>query len=111
MRGYELHRVLAGGATYVGSGQVRGALLDLGPYPGLVGGRGAVSGEVYRLDAPEVLPAVDREEGYNFERRRRRIALANGRPAWAWVYHYRGPRGRARPLAHGDYRRARPPRG
>ena len=111
MRGYGLHRVLTGRATYVGAGRVRGTLLDLGAYPGLVAGRGAVSGEVYRLDAPELLPDVDREEGYNFERRRRRIALSDGRTAWAWAYHYRGPRQRALVIAHGDYRRARPPRG
>src|SRR5262247_268566 len=74
MRGYPLHRVLARGAAYLGPGNIRGALLDLGAYPGLVEGRGAVTGEVYRLDAsPELLPALDREEGYNFERRRRRI--------------------------------------
>jgi gamma-glutamylcyclotransferase (GGCT)/AIG2-like uncharacterized protein YtfP len=111
MRGYALHGALAQGATYVGPGRVRGALLDLGSYPGLVEGRGTVNGELYRLDAAEVLPAVDRREGYNFERRRRKIALADGRSAWAWVYHYRGPRGRASPIVDGDYRRARPPRG
>jgi len=112
MRGYLLHRVLARGAAYLGPGTIRGALLDLGAYPGLVEGRGAVAGEVYRLDAsPELLPALDREEGYNFERRRRKIVMADGRAAWAWVYHYRGARDGARPLAHGDYRRERPPRG
>ena len=111
MRGYGLHRLLAQTATYLGAGEVRGTLLDLGRYPGLVEGRGAVAGEVYRLDAPEVLPAVDREEGYNFERRRRKIALTDGRSAWAWTYCYRGPRDGARIIAHGDYRRAHPPRG
>jgi gamma-glutamylcyclotransferase (GGCT)/AIG2-like uncharacterized protein YtfP len=111
MRGYALHRVLALGATYLGRGHVRGALLDLGRYPGLVEGSGTVSGEVYQLDTPELLPAIDREEGYNFERRRRRIVIADGPPAWAWAYHYRGPRDGARLVAHGDYRQARPPRG
>jgi gamma-glutamylcyclotransferase (GGCT)/AIG2-like uncharacterized protein YtfP len=110
MRGYALHGVLAGGATYLGPGQVAGTLLDLGAYPGLIEGRGMVAGEVYRIDAPELLPAVDREEGYNFRRRRRRIALTGDRQAWAWVYHYRGPRGRAPVIAHGDYRRAHPAR-
>lgn len=111
MRGYALHPVLARGATYLGPGRVRGTLIDLGTYPGLVAGKGLVSGEVYRLDTPELLPAVDREEGYNFERRRRKIALADGRAAWAWAYHYRGARERARVIPDGDYRRARPPRG
>jgi gamma-glutamylcyclotransferase (GGCT)/AIG2-like uncharacterized protein YtfP len=107
MRGYALHAVLARGASYLGPGKVAGILLDLGSYPGLVAGRGAVTGEVYHIDTPELLPTVDREEGYNFERRRRRIALANERRAWAWVYHYRGPRERALVIAHGDYRRVR----
>jgi gamma-glutamylcyclotransferase (GGCT)/AIG2-like uncharacterized protein YtfP len=110
MRGYALHAVIARGSTYLGPGQVAGTLIDLGSYPGLVAGRGAVKGEVYRIDTPELLPAVDGEEGYNFERRRRRITLANHRRAWAWVYHYRGPRHRAAVIAHGDYRRVRPPR-
>jgi gamma-glutamylcyclotransferase (GGCT)/AIG2-like uncharacterized protein YtfP len=110
MRGYALHPTLARVGTYVGSGRVRGTLLDLGSFPGLVEGTGSVSGEVYRIHAPERLPEVDREEeGYNFERRRRKIALANGRPAWAWVYYYRGARERAPVIAHGDYRHARPP--
>lgn len=111
MRGYALHPALARVATYLGSGRVRGTLLDLGSFPGLVEGRGSVSGEVYRIHAPERLPDVDREEeGYNFERRRRKIALADGRPAWAWVYYYLGTRSRAPIIAHGDFRHARPPR-
>jgi gamma-glutamylcyclotransferase (GGCT)/AIG2-like uncharacterized protein YtfP len=110
MRGYALHPVLRRLGSYVGAGRVRGTLLDLGPYPGLIEGRGAVVGEVYRLQAPELLPAVDREEGYNFERRRAVVELADGRRVRAWIYRYRGPRERALPIAHGDYRRARPPR-
>jgi gamma-glutamylcyclotransferase (GGCT)/AIG2-like uncharacterized protein YtfP len=111
MRGYSLHAMLKRGAVYLGPGQIEGTLLDLGAYPGLVEGRGAVTGEMYRIDAAELLPMVDRQEGYNFERCRRTVTLANGGQTWAWVYHYRGPRERAVPIVHGDYRRARPPRG
>jgi gamma-glutamylcyclotransferase (GGCT)/AIG2-like uncharacterized protein YtfP len=111
MRGYALHQALTRCATYFGPGQIEGTLLDLGAYPGLVEGRGTVTGEVYRIDSLELLPVVDREEGYNFERRRRKITLADGRQTWAWAYHYRGLRERAVPIAHGDYRRARPPQG
>ena len=75
MRGYGLHAVLARGARPVGAGTVRGTLLDLGRYPGLVEGRGRVHGEVYRLDDAELLPVLDREEGYNFERRRAIVTL------------------------------------
>jgi gamma-glutamylcyclotransferase (GGCT)/AIG2-like uncharacterized protein YtfP len=109
MRGYGLHPVLARGARPVGAGTVRGTLLDLGRYPGLVEGRGRVRGEVYRLDDAELLPVLDREEGYNFERRRAMVTLTGGRRAWAWLYRYRGPREGARAILDGDYRRARPP--
>ena len=46
MRGYALHGVLARGATWLAEGSVRGRLLDLGAYPGLVAGPGRVRGEV-----------------------------------------------------------------
>jgi gamma-glutamylcyclotransferase (GGCT)/AIG2-like uncharacterized protein YtfP len=107
MRGYALHRALAGGATLVGPGSVRGALLDLGRYPGLVAGRGRVRGELYRLHRAELLPVLDREEGYNFVRRRAVVTLEKGRRTRAWVYAYRGPREGAVPIPHGDYRRVR----
>lgn len=105
MRGYALHRVLAAASTFVGEGTVSGRLLNLGRYPGLVDGHGRVRGEVYRLDDPELLPVLDREEGYNFGRRRAIVTLASGRRARAWVYRYRGPQNRAVPIPDGDYRR------
>ena len=109
MRGYGLHRVLAPGATEVSEGTVRGQLLDLGRYPGLIEGAGRVRGEIYQLDDPELLPILDREEGYNFVRRRAIVTLGGGRRVRAWLYRYRGPRERAIPIHDGDYRRARPP--
>ncbi|HBH01244.1 MAG TPA: gamma-glutamylcyclotransferase [Candidatus Rokubacteria bacterium] len=108
MRGYPLHRVLARRAAFLGEARAAGRLLDLGRYPGRVAGPGRVRGEVYRLDDPQLLPVLDREEGYNFVRRRALVTLADGRRARAWIYDYRGPRERAVPIPHGDYRRARP---
>jgi len=105
MRGHGLHAALARGATFLGRGSVAGRLLNLGRYPGLVAGAGRVKGELYRLDDPELLPVLDREEGYNFVRSIRTVTLAGGRRARAWVYCYRGPRERAVPVPHGDYRR------
>jgi len=107
MRGYGLHGVLARGATLLGEGTVGGRLLDLGRYPGLIGGAGRVKGELYRLDDAELLPVLDREEGYNFARSIATVTLAGGRRLRAWVYRYRGPRERAVPIPHGDYRRVR----
>jgi gamma-glutamylcyclotransferase (GGCT)/AIG2-like uncharacterized protein YtfP len=109
MRGYGLHALLAPGATLVGEGTVRGRLLDLGRYPGLVEGAGRIHGEVYRLDDSELLPVLDREEGYNFVRRRAVVTLAGGRRVSAWLYRYGGPCQRATPIPDGNYRRARPP--
>src|SRR6267142_6621267 len=105
MRGYSRHRVHSSASTFVGEGSVGGRLLDLRGYPGLVAGAGRVKGELYRLDDPELLPVLDREEGYNFVRSIRTVTLAGGRRARAWVYCYRGPRERAVPVPHGDYRR------
>jgi gamma-glutamylcyclotransferase (GGCT)/AIG2-like uncharacterized protein YtfP len=105
MRGYGRHRLLARGATFLGTGSIAGRLLNLGHYPGLIRGAGRVKGELYRLDDPELLPVLDREEGYNFVRSITIVTLARGRRARAWVYRYRGPRERAVPVPHGDYRR------
>ena len=110
MRGYALHRWLAGASTYLGEASVRGTLLDLRGYPGLVDGQGRVRGELYRLRDRELLPILDRQEGYNFERRRAGVSLADGRRSRAWVYRYRGSRDRAVLIPHGDYRRAHPVR-
>ena len=107
MRGYALHRVLARGATFLAEGSVPGRLLDLGRYPALIPGAGRVRGELYRLDDPEPLPVLDREEGYNFGRSKTIVTLGGGRRLRAWVYRYRGPRERAVPVPHGDYRRIR----
>ncbi|MBM4442994.1 MAG: gamma-glutamylcyclotransferase [Candidatus Rokubacteria bacterium] len=106
MRGERAHRLLAGRATFVGEGTVPGILLDLGRYPGLVAGRGRVQGEVWRLDAPEVLRTLDDYEGYNFERRTTTATLASGRRVRAWLYRYRGPRTRE-PIPQGNWRRHR----
>ena len=108
MRGYALHRVLASASTFVGEGRVRGRLVDLGRYPGLIDGVGDVRGEIYQLDDPQLLAVLDREEGYNFGRRRATVTLASGRRARAWVYGYRGRRETAVLIPVGDYRRAYP---
>ena len=108
MRGYALHRWLAGASTFVGDARVRGTLLDLKTYPGLVDGKGWVRGELYRLHDRELLPILDRQEGYNFERLRAGVVMADGRRSRAWVYRYRGSRDCAVPIPHGDYRRAHP---
>ena len=104
MRGQPAHRLLAGRATFVDEATVAGTLLALGRYPGVVAGRGRVRGEVWRLEAPQVLRTLDDYEGYNFERRPTVATLASGRRVRAWVYRYRGPRTHAA-IPDGDWRR------
>ena len=105
MRGEPLHRALARGTTFIGEGHVAGRLVGLGRYPGLVDGSGRVRGELYRLDDAELLPAVDRAEGYNFDRRRAIVTALDGRRVRAWLYRYTGPRATATLIASGDWRR------
>ena len=110
MRGYGLHRLLADGATFLGDARVRGTLLALRGYPGLVEGTGWVRGELYRLDDAELLRTLDREEGYNFQRCRADVSRSDGRRSRAWLYRYRGQQHRAVVIPDGDYRHARPAR-
>ena len=108
MRGQPAHRFLTGRATFVAEGHVTGTLLALGRFPGLVSGRGRVRGEVWRLDAPEVLRTLDEYEGYNFQRCTTIATLASGRRVRALVYRYRGPRTRDETVVvipAGDWRR------
>ncbi|HEY7364081.1 MAG TPA: gamma-glutamylcyclotransferase family protein [Methylomirabilota bacterium] len=104
MKGFNRHSFLVGAASFVGRASLQGRLLSLGSYPGLVEGTDRVQGELYRLDRPEVLADIDREEGYNFERRATPVRRVDGRRARAWAYWYRGPRTRALPIPEGDWR-------
>lgn len=95
--------------------RLRGRLVDLGKYPGLVPTRNAddwVRGEVYVLDRPaKTLLHIDEYEGCTAEPSRapmfRRVigqaVLDSGREVSAWVYVYEGPVPRNRLIATGDY--------
>lgn len=119
MRGFPLHHLLTDQCEFVGAGTVTGCLLDLGRYPGAVpGDAGFVHGEVYRLLAPRLLAALDREEGYRpdaparslYLRRPVEVRLSDGREVSAWIYWYNGPHGRAVAIPGGDYRQHVPDR-
>jgi gamma-glutamylcyclotransferase (GGCT)/AIG2-like uncharacterized protein YtfP len=71
-----------------------------------------VKGEAYELLAPEeVLPVLDRYEGYTgdrsrpglFERCRRDVCFSSGAGRPCWVYLYRGPVEEERRIWSGDY--------
>lgn len=118
-----MHHLLGTDARFVASGWVRGMLIDLGAYPGLVdaapgeAGDAWVRGELYELGDPDArLPILDAYEGcgpsdprpHAYERARREVVTDAGAHVTAWVYLYRGPTAERPPIPHGDYLGHRP---
>ena len=110
-------RPLLGGALLEARGRIRGTLLDLGEYPGvLLDSGGWVVGELYRVpDMVKRLSGLDRAEGFDpadeatspFVRRRVAVLVGDGstREAWVYVYNDRGgPAGPPPRIASGDWR-------
>jgi gamma-glutamylcyclotransferase (GGCT)/AIG2-like uncharacterized protein YtfP len=106
--------LLGAGAKFLGRGRVRGRLLDLGDYPGLVRAvtrDDRVRGELYSISGRRTLAELDAYEDYDprhpeqslFLRRESRIELDSGETTTAWVYLYAGPVARGRRIASGDY--------
>jgi gamma-glutamylcyclotransferase (GGCT)/AIG2-like uncharacterized protein YtfP len=105
MRGFRLHALLDGVAELVGTGRVRGRLVDLGRYPGAIpSDTGDVHGEVYRLTRPDAWRALDSAEGPQYHRAQVAVELAGGHEVEAFIYWYRGPLDRGLPIPGGDYR-------
>ena len=77
---------VAGALRYRGPCRIRGALWDLGKYPGLTAGEGEVLGELAELE-DSTLAALDafEDEGSLYVRRRVRLIEPE---VEAWVYFY-----------------------
>ncbi len=110
--GMILSEALAG-ATFLGHGRTDGVLYDLGPYPGLGTGTGAVYGELYAVDRAR-LARLDRIEGFDprdltgslYLRRPLDVRPLDGGPTiGAHGYFYRDRSRLTRPIPCGDYRR------
>lgn len=110
---HPLQRWLRRAASWVGTGECRGWLYDLGRYPGLVSDpNGApVYGDVFRLRRPRaVLRALDRYERcaprtpQPREYRREWLEIScRGRPLHAWVYVYNREPPQGSRIPSGDY--------
>jgi gamma-glutamylcyclotransferase (GGCT)/AIG2-like uncharacterized protein YtfP len=97
----------------VGRGSIPGALFDVGIYPAAIPAADAVVwGEVHEiLDPDSVLPVLDEIEGYCSDtpdaslylRTETPVALTDGHLAYAWVYFYNAPLGKAQRIESGDY--------
>jgi gamma-glutamylcyclotransferase (GGCT)/AIG2-like uncharacterized protein YtfP len=109
--------LLGPGARLIGLARMRGRLVDLGDYPGLVPPKNPedwVRGEVYALPEPaDTLRRLDEYEGCadpvassaGFRRIMAEAELDSGRMTRAWVYLYEGKSHRARFIASGDFLR------
>jgi gamma-glutamylcyclotransferase (GGCT)/AIG2-like uncharacterized protein YtfP len=105
MRDFRLHRLLDGRARYIGRGQVKGRIIDLGSYPGaLPDARGTLHGEIYRIVDPALWTALDSAEGAQYHRREVTVRSEDGRDLAAGIYWYIGPLDRGVPIPGGDYR-------
>lgn len=63
-----------------------GWLYDFGAYPGARPGEGTILGEIFELDDPAILPALDKYEGPEYQR-----ALVSTTDAVeCWIYWYLG---------------------
>ena len=107
MRGFRLHRLLAGRAEYVTEGQVSGRLVDLGSYPGALDHPAAdavIRGELYRVGDPALWGTLDSAEGPQYHRREVAVRSGDGRERTAYIYWYVAPLDGTVPIPGGDYR-------
>ena len=109
--GNRMSKMLRRSSVFVGQGCVRGLLYNIGTYPGLVTGAEEVPvrGEVYAIQASDVLDYLDWYEGCEehpwplFERRQVTVELDDGTKMDAWAYFYgRSTRG-LQLIESGDY--------
>ena len=95
------HIDLEAAGAFLNDVWVRGALYDLGGFPGVVAGDGLVQGIQYRLDAREIADQLDAFEDVLpddpkrslYRRERTALLTANGDPIGktAWIYIYNQP--------------------
>jgi gamma-glutamylcyclotransferase (GGCT)/AIG2-like uncharacterized protein YtfP len=87
----------------LGSALIPGQLFDLGDFPGLISGEGAVGGELLRIVDPAVIPILDEYEACRPDSPgsslfvRQRLKLIEP-PVEAWVYLYAGSVENRRPI-------------
>lgn len=113
--GHPMHTVLRENASLLGPARVRGVLVVVGSYPGLVldAGAGWVHGELYRLRDPVVLVPLDDYEGAGpldpepreYRRVRATVQPLEGGEQEAWVYEYARPIDGLPIIASGDFLR------
>ncbi len=114
LRGMSRFQVLANG-EFLGNVSTSGILYDLGHFPGILKGDGAVYGELYEVTQEQVA-SLDRIEGYTPRNRAASLylreqvnvtKLTDGSMEKAFAYFYNGNVDRRKRIECGDYRRYR----
>lgn len=104
--------LLRDNADFIGDAVIKGLLVDVGEYPGLIPTEANVSfvkGEVYELkDSSILLKELDEYEGDEYERRRLEVTFNNGEKAESWVYVYKSNLPFRQIIESGDYVQYRP---
>ena len=90
-RGYqnEFARLLHSNSRFLGGARVSARLCQLGTYTGAVLSDQPgdwVPGEVFELNDPSILAALDEYEGAEFQRALAHVHLDDGQSLEAWVY-------------------------
>jgi gamma-glutamylcyclotransferase (GGCT)/AIG2-like uncharacterized protein YtfP len=82
---------------------MRGRLHQLNSYPGAVPSDQPgeyVSGELYQVEDPTILPTLDDYEGWEFERVLVKVSLDDGQELETWVYIFRGDTASVSQIVH-----------
>lgn len=91
---------------YLGSAKIGATLFDLGKYPGAIkkNNKSEVVGDVFVVNNPsKVFGILDKYEGDEFTRSRKRVQLRTGKFINAWIYWYnKDPEGKPR-IKQKDY--------
>lgn len=109
---HDMHTHVAAGGEHLGLARIRGRLLRVSWYPGLVPDASAewVMGELWRLRDAAVFDELDRYEGCSpddpapHEYERREVTVEHlGQPLRAWTYVYCGPQDTCTAVESGDW--------
>lgn len=100
------------GAKYIRQGLVLGSIYDLGAFPGYKGKQAngtPVVVDLYEIDSPELLTAVDSYEGYRPGKpeeslyNRVRVLTCDKTPEWVEIYEYNGELDPSSKINSGDW--------
>jgi pyruvate carboxylase len=104
--GLKVMNEIADDLIYVGRGNIKAGLFDLGHYPAAVKGawQTEIKGDVYEIGkADAVFAVLDDYEGEEYKRGTAAVTMANGQSTNAWIYWYTGTVSEEQRIREDDY--------